>query len=396
MRLIEQNNTDEKLTFDDICIVPAPVSVISSRKQCEIYIKDSNNPCDKYDFVNTLPIFASPMGAVIDENNWTKFLELGICPVIPRTVKYEKRIELMKKTFVSFSMNEAEDIFIKNVNNQYNNEYEPCYICIDLAQGHMSKLLKIIQTIKDTYDQGVIIMSGNIANPDAYKEYALAKCDYVRCSVGTGFCCTTSTLTAVHYPPASLLQEISVIRENMLIEAFPNSRLKFPKIIADGGISSYADCIKAIACGADYAMIGRMFAQCIEACEPVFERLKDGSKFYSESLPEKFNKHFETYEDFPNNFYRIYYGMSTRYAQKKIAEARKDPNAKIEYRNAEGNVEEIQVTNTLKNWVNIFESSAKSTMSYCSIKDIRDLCNSRKIRVSVNAFMSYKKHTANK
>lgn len=392
MRKIEQSNIDEKLTFDDICIVPAPISDINHRKDCNVYIHDEKNPCSVGYKIATLPIFASPMGAVIDENTWEKFFNKGICPVIPRTVKYQKRLELMKKTFTSFSMNEADKIFVRNYDSLVKevDATNPAYICIDLANGHMKSLLSLISTIKEAYGKSVIIMSGNIANPEAYKYYVESKCDYVRCSIGTGFCCTTSTLTATHYPPASLLQEICEIRDAY---AHPED---CPKIIADGGITCYADCIKALACGADYAMIGRMFAQCVEACETMYEKLKDGSTFYSPEILKKIEHHLNTYEDFPDNLYRIYYGMSTRYAQKKIADARENPDDPFEYKNAEGNVEEIQVTNTLDRWVDIFISSVKSTMSYSNMYEITELPDTKKIRVSVNAFMSYKKHTSNK
>lgn len=391
MRKIEQNNTDEKLTFDDICIVPASISEISSRTECSVFINDSMNPICKNEQKKCLPVFASPMGAVIDENNWEKFYNFGICPVIPRTVKYSKRLDLMQKTFVSFSIEEAKYIFL--VNEIACDNSHPCYICIDVANGHMAMLLDVIKSIKDSYGDSVIVMSGNIANPDTYRMYAGVGCDFVRCSIGTGFCCTTSTLTATHYPPASLLQEIREIQEDL---QFSRKYEKLPAIVADGGISSYADCIKALACGADYVMIGRMFAQCIDACEVIYEKLKDGSVFHSDTILDKIENHLKTYEDFPENLYRIYYGMSTRYAQKKIADARKDPTAPFNYRNAEGNVEEIKVNNTLDNWVDIFSSSVKSTLSYCGMADISFLRNARKIRVSVNAFMSYKKHTANK
>ena len=390
MRKIEQQ--EEKLTFDDICLVPAILTSVSSRNDCNIYIKDKLNPCIKAE-INTIPVFASPMGATLSKDNWKLFFDRGVCPVIPRTVKYKDRCELMTKTFVSFSKSEANKLFVENYNTTHLTltEENPAYICIDLANGHMISLLSLISSIKQRYGKSVIIMSGNIAHPETYKYFADAGCDYVRCCIGTGFCCTTSTLTAEHYPPASLLQEIREIKDEMEIK-----NLFCPKIIADGGISSYANAIKALACGADYVMVGRMFAQCVEACEPMYEKLKDGSTFYSPELPEKVKKHLETYEDFPDNLYRIYYGMSTKYAQKKIAEAREFPDEPFAYKNAEGNVEEIQVTNTLDNWLSIFKTSVQSTMSYSNMYDITELPNVKKIRVSVNAFMAYKKRALNK
>lgn len=406
MVYLESDN--EKLSFDDISLVPARRSYIDSRGQCCINIKDKKNPCFQKDIL-PLPVIASPMGATIDENNWKEFFNAGICPVIPRTVNYQTRLKLMTETFVAFSTEEAEKLFIKKYNksildDDYNLVGGPYYICIDVAQGHRDKLLNIISAIKHTYGPRVIVMSGNIANPEAYIDYYEAKCDYVRCSIGTGFCCTTSTLTATHYPPASLLNDIYAVKENLISSNILNKKSsiyeqldEYPKIIADGGIASYADCIKAYACGADYVMVGRMFAQCVEACEEPYQKLSDGSLFIKdkEDVLKYINNHLESHHELPKDIYRTYYGMSTQYAQGKIAAAREFPNEPFEYKNAEGNVEEIAITNTLANWIDVFSTSVKSTMSYANISQISDLCNMRKIRISVNAFMAYKKHTSN-
>ena len=78
--------------------------------------------------------------------------------------------------------------------------------------------------------------------------------DYVRCGIGAGAGCITSSNTGVHYPMASLINDCYRLKT-------PYS----PKIIADGGIRNYSDVIKALALGADYVMIGSLFAQCEES-----------------------------------------------------------------------------------------------------------------------------------
>ena len=69
--------------------------------------------------------------------------------------------------------------------------------------------------------------------------------------------CTTTTHTGVHYPMASLIMECRKIA----------NRYETPcKIIADGGISNTADINIALACGADFVMMGSIFNKTNEAC----------------------------------------------------------------------------------------------------------------------------------
>ena len=130
------------------------------------------------------------------EKSLVQVNENGIFTVIPRTIDLNTRINLVFDTFVAFGLNEVIDIFInrndhfKKIMNaiEYENKHR-CYICIDIANGHMKKLLDVIKTIKDSYGDSVIVMAGNIANPETYKQYAIAGCDYVRAGIGVGSAC---------------------------------------------------------------------------------------------------------------------------------------------------------------------------------------------------------------
>ena len=100
---------DLKLHYNDISIVPEIVTDIDSRQECNPFID------------GMLPIFASPMGSVLDESNWRFFMDHYINVVIPRTININKRLNILyettgvvskKKPFVSFSLNEAKDFIL--------------------------------------------------------------------------------------------------------------------------------------------------------------------------------------------------------------------------------------------------------------------------------------------
>lgn len=192
-------NNKIKLGYDDVSIVPERVTDIRHRKEC-IY-KDMNTL--------SLPIFTAPMDNVIDIESMSTYINNNINTVLPRTISFDERLHLMigysydKKMFFAFSLNEVQELFLKdlktifkkdivlkirkNLNSKY---FEGSYnICIDIANGHMLELIDTIKSIKNIYGDKITIMAGNIANPETYRDYENAGCDYVRCSIGSGSRC---------------------------------------------------------------------------------------------------------------------------------------------------------------------------------------------------------------
>ena len=220
-----------KYSYNDIMIVPATISYISSRSQC--------NP---YTMYNYLPIFTAPMASVVSEDNYTIFNDNKIYPIIPRNIPFVYRLELINKgIWCAFSLMEADALYEYELNDNSK-------ILIDIANGHMKKLYDVAKKLKlkcKTYQ----IMVGNIANPDTYlyiSENYYEYVDYIRVGIGGGNGCITSSNTGIHYPIASLIQECKKIKD----------AVGGPKIVADGGIRNYSDIIKALVLGADYVMVG--------------------------------------------------------------------------------------------------------------------------------------------
>ena len=161
-------------TLNDITIVPEEVSDISSRSLCNPY----------YDDTKMLPVFASPMNNIIDDNNFQSFLDAGVNVIIPRdneNIPYSEWRERWEKLwekgiFVALSLKEFEQFFIE-FKDYTESDFDITYtrrVCIDLANGHMKRLLDACKQVKKSFGDKVIIMTGNIANPDTYKDYAKA------------------------------------------------------------------------------------------------------------------------------------------------------------------------------------------------------------------------------
>lgn len=376
---------ETKLGYDDITIVPEPISNISSRAQC--FCRDKNFQ---------LPIFTAPMDGVIDLDTKENFVAKGINTVLPRTIPFDCRITQLYSTipnaFVAFSLQEAFYLLldqtafekeIKALRVDMANQYRQWHICIDIANGHMEKLLNTIRKIKDTYGDRVVIMSGNIANPKTYELYEQAGCDYVRCNIGSGSRCTTSSNLGLHYPCFSLLKEVWEEKQRI------NGKCQ---IIADGGIKGYRDVQKALLY-ADYVMIGGLFNKAIDSAgTPVYG--KSYWKLFGKQVLNPFKTLF-TYgkvvkrKDYEKvlklikkgklEVWKEFYGMST-----KIAQAKMNPDAKL--KTSEGMVKRQKVEYSIAQWVENEVDYLRSVMSYTNSHDLEEYKNSKWVRIAYRAF----------
>ena len=175
-------------SYNDLTIVPARMSTISSRSECNPYVHDK-----------TLPIFTAPMSSVVNEDNFFVWKHNGIIPIMPRNVNIDTRIAYMDRgEWVALSLNEFIDIFINGNAALDNQEYK---VCVDLANGHMSKLYDFIKEAKDKSEKSgykLEVMTGNIANPETYSALYGSKVDYIRLSIGSGNGCLTTSNTGGH------------------------------------------------------------------------------------------------------------------------------------------------------------------------------------------------------
>ena len=317
----------------DISIIPAVSTDIESRKECSPFRKSLEG--DKLFY----PLIASPMDSVLDDTNWMCYWDNKISCIVPRSIPpaymgtssspeeaYEKwfreRRKLCKDVFCAFSLKEAE-YFLKNTYHEFSPN-QKLHILIDIANGSMQKEIDLGKALKATYGSKIVLMGGNIGNPQTYLLYDAAGFDFLRVGVGSGNGCLTSTNTAIHFPYASLISEISEMKYRYHSHC---------KIIADGGMSGYSDIIKSLALGADYVMCGRLFAQAAKTPDEVGQTL-------------------------------IYRGMSTKDAQAKMGHST--------LKTAEGRSVEVVKTYTLAGWVENFDSYLRSAMSYCDARDLKE------------------------
>lgn len=334
---------EQLFTLDDIVLIPAIFSKVKHRAQCCPYVGEHELlPGTEA----KLPLFTAPMSCVINEHNYQEFKNNGVNTIIPRNVHINTRLKLAKDTFVALGLEEFNTL-IKEDSLPYK-----MYILVDVANGHMQQLLDLSKYAKEKFGDNLVLMVGNIAHPDAYIMYSMVGVDYVRCGVGTSPVCTTSANSGVHYPMGSLLEKI---KESKLYHG--NKDIKFAKIVADGGFGNFDQINKALALGADFVMLGKVFSKTVEACGKIhtninpinYDILKDGP--FDEWIRTQNISRIKFLE-----CYREYYGMSTKRAQVEFG---KEGN-----KTAEGIAIKVPIEYTITSWIDNFKHYLQSAMSY--------------------------------
>lgn len=333
---------DLKFDFNDITILPAITSKISSRSEINARYKDG-----------CLPLCTAPMDMVINNLNKKIFHANNIRVVLPRGETSDDGREI-----ISVSLSEIIELYDNGLI-----EDGKGYL-IDIANGHMEKLVYTIKILKKDFPN-IFLIVGNIAHPETYRVLSEAGADGIRVGIGGGGNCTTSANLGVHYPMGSLIKEcydISCTMDNPAL------------IIADGGMKNYSDIMKALVLGADYVMIGGIFNRCIESAGDnyLFNRIKIPQwlayKCYTYNLP----------------IYKKMRGMSTKEVQRDWG--------KTELKTSEGTVSRNKVQTDLSRWTENFEDYLKSVMSYTGCYNLGEFKNYVKyIRITDNAFKRFNK-----
>jgi IMP dehydrogenase len=121
-------------------------------------------------------------------------------------------------------------------------------LSVDTAHGHSKNVIEMVKTLR-AKSKDVQIIAGNIATAEAAADLIAAGADAVKVGIGPGSICTTRIVAGVGVPQLTAIWNVAEI-----------CRKKDVPLIADGGIKFSGDLAKAIAAGADCAMLGGLFA----------------------------------------------------------------------------------------------------------------------------------------
>lgn len=142
-------------------------------------------------------------------------------------------------------------------------------LVIDIAHGHSEQVIALLDSIRHDIDDDVDIVAGNVATGDGARDLVDAGADAVKVGVGPGSACTTRVVAGVGVPQLSAVMWCA--------EAIADSGIP---VIADGGIRTSGDLAKALAAGAECAMVGNLLARADESPAELVERDGISYKLY--------------------------------------------------------------------------------------------------------------------
>jgi len=319
------------VTFDDVLLAPRYNS-IPSRKDVDVSTKMGRCTFD-------IPIMSSNMDTITGEDMALEMDKLGGVGVLHRFMSAKESADTYKsiqklcdisdqlydfyrKKLVIISLGVNEDLERLKLCHKAGARL----FCLDIAHGHQWKVKERIREIKNYNSEfegktdDIYLIAGNVATPEGAQFLLDSGADAVKIGIGPGSACSTRLNTGCGIPQLTAIMSIA--------DACPDACL-----IADGGIRSPGDVVKALAAGANMVMLGGMLAG-------TDETPGDGSTFR---------------------------GMASKEAMREHTEQAAD------YKTAEGESFEVPGKGPVKDVIQHILGGLRSGMTYCGASNISEL-----------------------
>lgn len=271
---------DVKLDFRDVLIRPKR-SVLKSRAEVmldrEFRFKHTGTSWQG------VPVIAANMdhtgtfnmATALSKHHVLTALDKFLMPEDWRKV-VETKPEILSSCMVSVGISEADFAKLAEVM-----AIAPIpFICLDVANGYTERFVACLEHLRETYPN-TVIMAGNVVTGEMVEELILSGADIVKIGIGPGSVCTTREKTGVGYPQLSAIIECADAAHGL-----------GGYVCADGGCTTPGDVAKAFAGGADFVMLGGMFAGHDECSGEVIEaNNKKFKRFYGMSSAEAMTNH---------------------------------------------------------------------------------------------------------
>jgi IMP dehydrogenase len=230
-------------TYDDVLLVPQ-YSDIKSRNEVSLNSKLNSFNDDEDSVIFKLPIISSPMDTVTEDIMANAMYNAGGFGIIHRYNTILEQVEIFNKSPYSGCAVGVTGDYLERTEALYNAGCR--IICIDIAHGHHILMKEAIKSIKEKFPE-VHIMAGNIATKQGFADLQSWGADSIRVGIGGGSICSTRIETGHGVPNLTAIKACKKAQKNA-------------KIIADGGIKTSGDIVKALAAGADFVMLGSLLA----------------------------------------------------------------------------------------------------------------------------------------
>jgi IMP dehydrogenase len=308
----------QAITYDDVLLVPS-YNHYESRRIVDVSITDKTGR-----LTLEMPIMSSNMDT-ITENQMAHFMHKhGGIGVLHRFMDIDRNVEEFRKcpvpTFVSVGTGDKEAEraeALKAAGAEY--------FCIDVAHAHGKYVGHALKKLREMLPNACI-MGGNVATYAAADYLASVGVDFFKVGIGAGSVCTTRIKTGFGVPMLTAIEQCARVDRSL---------------VADGGIRTPGDIVKALAFGADFVMIGGMLAGTRPTPGPV--KTKNGAKV------------------------KTYRGMASREAQESFLGPMPD------WKTAEGIITEVPYREDEEAILADIIGGLRSGLTYGGSKTIREL-----------------------
>lgn len=198
-------------------------------------------------------------------------------------------------------------------------------VCIDVPNMYSESCVDFVKRFRDE-NPHVTLLAGNVATGEQTEQLILSGVDIVKLGIGPGSACTTRKMTGVGVPQLSCV-----------IECADSAHGLGGQVCSDGGITCPGDLSKAFGAGADFIMMGGVFAGHAENSTPDADGMAD------------------------------FYGMSSTVANEKYAGGLKT------YRASEGRELKIPFKGPVANTVQEYLGGLRSMMTYIGARKLKDV-----------------------
>ena len=237
----------EGLSYGDVLVVPQRSSVDS---RSDVDLTTNLTPDIELD----APVLSAPMDTVTETETAVALDAVGGFGTVHRFTSVDEQAAMVRQVCeagarVGAAVGIDEDYLART--EAVVDAGADCVV-VDVAHGHMERCLDTVARIDREF--ATEIVAGNVVTPAGVEDLAAAGADGVKVGIGPGSHCTTREVTGAGMPQLTAVDDCAEAARELDV-----------CIVADGGIRTSGDAVKALVAGADTVMMGSFFAGTDEA-----------------------------------------------------------------------------------------------------------------------------------
>ena len=361
----------EQLDFSDVLIKPRRSS-IDSRSKVDITREYKFKWCP-YTIKGT-GIMQANMGTIGNFEVSRKMLDNGLFAClhkhhdIDKLLSFYKELvdkdnDIWRRCLLSVGLRDNGIEKLRIINKELGIQVG---VKFDVPNGYIPQVKERVIELRKEFPK-MFIMVGNVVTGDITEDLILSGADCVAIGIGNGAQCLTRRQTGCGRPQFSAV-----------VECADAAHQVGGMVCSDGGITCPGDLGKAFGAGADFIMIGSLFAGTDEAEGEIIEKFVTNGEY--DRIP--INDTGYTFEPHLNvKKFKQFYGMSSTLAQEKFG------NGKPSYRASEGRVTLMPYTGPIDGVIEELLGGLRSTMTYVgafALKNIPKQCVFYKVHHQLN------------